>query len=199
MRRLALDDDGPGRCMIARRRFARELKLVGQEADSVVVLGMNHDESARLASNAHNFQDFPVSKGKAFIGHEDFERGIAIRYETRQFLSKHLLSRVRNNQVEGGVDMTVTFSKRVVILQRLAERLPFLLQAERQDCRIAPERGRSRCALESVRNDDTGCRGLRNMNLAVDSARQNQSVGCVKPFVRSSEAMSQGGNAPIAD
>src|SRR5712691_10165456 len=64
---------------------------------------MNHNECASLARNAHNFQDFPVSEGKAFIGHENFERGVAIRYETRQFLSKHLLSRIRNNEMEGSV------------------------------------------------------------------------------------------------
>src|ERR1700720_2007754 len=125
MRRLSLDDDRPGSCMIARRRFVRELKPVGQEADGVVVLGMKHNESACLARNAHDFQDFPVSEGKAFIGHENFERGVAIGYETRQFLSKDLLSRIRNNEMEGGVDMAVTFSQRVVILQRLAEGLPF--------------------------------------------------------------------------
>src|SRR4051812_40617981 len=126
MGRLALDDNRPGCCVIARRRFARELEPVGQEADGVVVLGMNHNESARLARNAHNLKDFPVSESKAFIGHENFERRVTIRNETGQFLSKHLLSRIRNNEMKGGIDMTVTFSQRVVILQSLAERLAFL-------------------------------------------------------------------------
>jgi hypothetical protein len=37
------------------------------------------------------------------------------------------------------------------------------------------------------------------MNMAVDSARQNQPVGCVNNLVGSSKVVPQGSNASIAD
>ena len=100
-----------------------------------------------------------------------------------------MFGRVGDNEMEGDVDMAFAFCERMIFAQRFAQRLPFLLQAERQHRGVAAERRRARAGGKAVRHDDAVAGGLREMDVAVDAAGQHQPAGRVDDGFRGAEIM----------
>ena len=69
--------------------LAGALEAIGQEADGVVILGMDHHQRAGIARDAHDVEHFHVGERETLIGHEHLEGGVAVMHQRRQFLAEH--------------------------------------------------------------------------------------------------------------
>ena len=97
-----------------------------------------------------------IEQPQALIGHEDFQGGVAVLDEGREFLPQHLRSRIGDDQVEAHVAEAVAIGQSMVGGNRLPQALALLLEAEGQDCRVAAHQGRFRATRKVVRHHDPG-------------------------------------------
>jgi hypothetical protein len=185
--------------VVIRRGLPRALQPVGQEADGVVVFGMHHDQGAGLARHGHDLQHLAVRQREALIGHEHLEGGVAVLDQRRQFLPQDLLGRIGDDQMERHVDVAAPFRLGVIGFECLAQGLAFELQAKRQHGRVPAQRRRARAALEIVRHDDVRAGRLREMNVAVDAAGEDELARCIDDLRRLSEVVAKRGDAAVAN
>ena len=122
MCRLALDRLGPRGAVKIRRDMALPLELVGEVADGVVALAMDHDERLLATRYLEHFEQLLVAENEVVIGHEHFERGVAVLDQRRQFLPEHDRGRIGDDQMKGGVDVAFAFGKFSVFLDASPER-----------------------------------------------------------------------------
>ena len=87
----------------------------------------------------------------------------------------------------------------MVIPQRLAKRLAFLLKTKRQHRGVAAECRRTRACGKSVGHDDAVARRLGEMNMAVDAARQDQPVRRVNDRFRRPEIVAKRRDSTVTD
>ncbi len=182
-----------------RRDLALGLQLRGQMADDVVVFGVHHHQRAGAARDGHDFQDFLVGQREALIGHEHLERGIAVADRRRQFLAEHGRRWIGNDQVKAVIRVTLAVRLGVIVLDRLAQPLPALLQAERDDRRVAAKRGGAGAAFEIVGLHDIGTARLRDVHVTVDAAGQHQAVGGVNNGLGVAKVEAEARDPPILD
>ena len=76
--------------------------------------------------------------------------------------------------MEAHVDVAAALGVRVVVLKGLAQRPPFLLQAERKHGGVAAKSGRTGAGLEIVCHDDVGAVRLCQMHVTINAARQHE-------------------------
>ena len=76
--------------------------------------------------------------------------------------------------MEGDVGIALAVRQGVIGLQRLAQGLAFRWQTEGQHGGVAAEQSGPGSALEIVRHDDAVAGGLRDMDMAVDAAGQDE-------------------------
>ena len=101
--------------------------------------------------------------------------------------------------MERHVDVAYAVRLRVIAPQSFAQGLAFLLKAEWNYRGVAPKGRRSGPAFETVRHDDPLVVRLVEMHVAVDAARQHQTVCCVDDVVGRPEIMSRRHDASVAD
>src|ERR1700689_5831924 len=110
-----------------------------------------------------------------------------------------MLSWIGDDEMEGDVDMAFAFRQGVIFAQRLAQGLALFLKAERQPRGVATERSRARATGKTVRHDDAIARGLREMDVAVDTAGQHQVPGRVDHGCRRAEIVAEGHDLAVAN
>ncbi len=71
--------------------------------------------------------------------------------------------------------------------------------AEGQHHGVAAERRRARAAFEIVGHHDAGAGRLRDMDMAVDAARQHQLAGGVDDLARIAEILAERRDAAVPD
>ncbi|MNL46472.1 hypothetical protein D3C87_1691870 [compost metagenome] len=140
--------------MIFWRRLALCLELVGQVADDVVILSMDHHQRAGFFGHRHDPQDIEISERQAVIGHEDLEGCITIAHQSRQFLSENLRARIRNDHMERHIGVALAFSLGMVSLNRSPQRLASFLQAEGHDRGVAAHCSGTGRTFENIGHDD---------------------------------------------
>jgi hypothetical protein len=86
---------------------------------------------------------------------------------------------IRDDQVESVVDIALALRLFVITLDALTQRLPARLQRKREDGRVAARHRTAGPALEPVRRHNPRTLGLVEMDVAVDSAGQDQEAGSV--------------------
>ena len=203
MRRLALDRNRPRRRVIVRRGLAGALQPVGEEADRVVVLGVDHHQRAGLARHGHDVEHLHVGEREPLIGHEHLERGVAVVDQRRQLLAEHAVGGVGDDQVERHVDVALAVGLGVILLHHLAQAFALLLHGERQHHGVAAEGRGAGAGGEVVGHDDAGAGRLGEMNVAVDAAGQDQfalridDLPCVAE-VRAERRDAAAGDADVA-
>src|SRR5262245_3153048 len=124
---------------------------------------------------------------------------VTIPHQCRQLLAQHLRRGIGDDEVKAYVDVAGAFSLGVIRLQRVAQALALLLQAERHDEAIAAKRRGTSAGVEIICHDDTWPAGLRQMHMAVDPTRQHEATARINDFVGRTEVLPQSGDAAGAD
>ena len=137
--RLTFHRDRPRGAMEERRSLAFVLQPVGEIADGVITFGMHHHKGLMPPRNIQHGQNILVGKFHVIIGHEDLDRGVTLSDQRRQFLAKDMRRRVGDNQVKCDVCMAIALGLGLIASNRLPQRLPLLLQAERQNRGVAAD------------------------------------------------------------
>ncbi len=117
-------------------------------------------------------------------------------HQRRQFLAEHAIGGVGDDEMERHVDIALAVGLLVIVGDDLAQRLALLLHGEGQHHGVAAERGRAGGGSEVVGHHDVGPGGLRDMDVAVDAARQHQLAGGVDDLARAAEIVAEGGDPP---
>ena len=96
------------------------------------------------------------------------------------------------------VGVAVALRERVIGTQRRAQRLALFLQAEGQDGGVAAEKRRARAALEIVGHHDPLAGGLRDVDMAVDTAGQDVAAGGVDLLRPARQRLADLDDPPVA-
>jgi hypothetical protein len=114
--------------------------LPDQDVDRSAVLGVHHDQRARLGRPLHRLEDRPVVQHEhARVRHEELERRDAFA-DQRVHLLEDLVVHLTDDHVEAVVDGGL-LRLLVPSVQAGAEALAVVLQREIDDRGRAPERG----------------------------------------------------------
>jgi hypothetical protein len=101
--------------------------------------------------------------------------------------------------VESVVDVALALRLLVIALDALAQGLPTRLQRKREDGGVAARRRAAGAALEPVRHDDPRTHGLIEMDMAVDSAGQDQQARSVDLGSGARQVLRQGDDTAVLD
>ena len=91
--------------------MALPLELGGKIANGVIALAMNHHQRLLAPSDLEDLEELVVAEDEIVIRHEDFERGVAVLDQRRQFLAEHKPGGVGDDQMEGGVDIALALRR----------------------------------------------------------------------------------------
>jgi hypothetical protein len=188
-----------GRGVIFRRPAAGGQKLLGQPADDVVVLGVDHDHGAFGPGEGQHVEHLTVVELQGVVGQVDLEGGIAVADEGRQLLTQDLLRRVRHDQVEGVIHIGLAFGPRVVVRDHLPQRLAPVLGGEGDDAGGSAAHGRAGTGLEVVRRVEARRAELGDVAVAVDAAGQHQLAAGVDYLLGARQILRQGDDPPVRD
>ena len=162
-----------------RRRLAGSLQALRHVPDRIVALRMDHHEGAFAPREIEHVEELTVGQDHVIIGHEDLERGVAVLDEGRQFLTQHGRCRIRDDEMERRIDMALPLGERPVGLDLGPQALALLLHREGHHAGVAAGRSRPGGRVEIVRHHDAGSGILRDVDMAVDAARQDQKAAGV--------------------
>ncbi len=101
--------------------------------------------------------------------------------------------------MEGDVDMASAFGLGVIDLQRLAKALALLLHAEGENRAVAADRRRPGARVEVVCHDDAVAGRLVEMDMAVDTTRQNEQSCRVDHLIGFGKLCRKGSDAAVLD
>ena len=104
---------------------------------------------------------------------------VARAHQRRQLLAQHRWRRIGDDEVESVVDVTLPLRLLVVLFDALPQGLPARLQRKRQNGGVAARGRAAGAALETIRHHNPRTLGLVEMDVAVDSAGQNQQARSV--------------------
>ena len=141
-----------------------------------MVLGMNHDQRALAPRRRKHLENLPIVELERVVGCVDLKRRVTGLDQRRQLLAGDLLGRIGNDQVEGVVDRGLAIRAGVIILDHLSQRHAAILRGERNDGGGAAASRRARGGEEIVRRHDTHGRSLRDVTMAVDTARRDNAA-----------------------
>src|SRR5690349_23739930 len=93
--------------------------------------------------------------------------------------------------MKADIDVALAIRKLVITLECRAQALALLLQAKWHDERIASERCRAGCAFEIVGHHNVGATRLRDMDVAINTARQDEFAGSIQHFAGGSKIIAE--------
>ena len=197
--RLALGGRAVGDAEARRADVARPLHAVGEPADAVVVLAVDHDKGVVLLGRGQHVENLHVLQLQPLVGHVDLEAGVAVLDQGRQLLAQHLGRRVGQDQVEAVVQNRLALGPAVIPLDRLAQALALHLAGEGDDRRGAAAGRGDRGRFEVVGELGAAERRLADVAMTLDAARQDEATGCIDHVVggRDGDVVGQGGDPAI--
>lgn len=153
-------------------------RLLDEDVDGDTVLGVHHDQAAVGLGPLHGAEDLPVvAVEDAGVGHEELERGDALRDQQVHLLERRLVH-VGEDHVERVVDGAVAVRLGVPGVESFAQGAPHGLDGEVDDRGgAAPGRGAG-AGLEGVRRVGAAERHL-HVRVRVDTARDDVLPGGV--------------------
>src|SRR4051794_35043496 len=199
MRGFALDRLWPRHAVIIGRDMALAFQLGGQETDGVVTLAMDHHQRLLAARDLEDFEQLLVTEHEVVIGHEHLERGVAVLDQRRQLLPEHDRGRIGNDEMERRVDIALAFGELAVVLDAGPQRRALLLKRKREDHGVAAGGCRTGRRGEVVGHHHVGAGGLRDVDMAIDPARQRQQPGRVDLAGSTLDMISNADDAAVAN
>jgi hypothetical protein len=158
--------------MKPRRGLALFDQGVGEPADQVGILGMDHRHRAMAAGQRQQLHDLLVVELHVVIGHVDLERGVALADQARQVGLQHL-GRVADDQVEGVVDHSLALRAAVVVVDRVLHRFAPELAGKGDHGGGAAKRSGDRAGVEVVGTHGAITRGLVEVAMTVHTTGQH--------------------------
>src|SRR5215217_8876675 len=127
------------------------------------------------------------------------ERCVAGFDQRRQLLAEHLRRGMGDDEVKADVDEALPLGLAAIILDALPERHALDLQREWQNACVAARRRGGGAGGEVVSGRDLRTRGLRQVDVAVDAARQHQEPTGIDLAPRALHLVRHRGDAAAAD
>ena len=199
VRRFSLRGHRPRGGMVLWRRVPGRFELVGQPSIDIRVLRVKKDESLLAFGNRERFKNLPVAEFEIVVGHEDLEGGVALANQGRQFAHEQFFTGVADDGVKPVVDDRPPSRASTVFLHHRSEGSADLLPGEADDCR-RPSRCRGDgSGIEVVGQLHPAGHRLFEVDVSVNTARQDEERGGVDLLLSAAERLRNGSNPSVDD
>ena len=169
--------------MVLRLGLALGQRFLDEDVDRVAVLGVNHDQRARVRCDLHRPEErLVVDHQCALVGHEQLVGGHALVRQRGQLLERPAFVKVGDRHVVAHVDHLLAVGLRAPLVERGAEGGALGLNHEVDVAGRPTERGGGLAGLDVVDRDSAAERHVE-VSVGVDTPRQDVLAARVDDLV----------------